>query len=272
MRTLSQKPEHSQIKAPTTGLKILVIDIETQPNVAHVWGLWNQNVSLAQLRTPGRVISFAAKWVDRRGVEFRSDWHDGHEAMVKRAHALMDEADLIVHYNGNSFDMPWLRTEFVQAGLTPPAPHKDIDLCNIVKKTFRFPSNKLAYVTGALGLSGKLSHTGHQMWVDVMEGSPEVKAKAWGLMRRYNRQDVVTTEELFHRLKPWIKTLPNPALYGADGEPEACGCGNTQLQHRGYRYTTVSRYKRYQCFGENGCGAWLSGGRRDRGVDVRRIG
>src|SRR5207342_1581751 len=196
-----------------TGPKVLVIDIETQPNVAHVWGLWKNDVSLAQLRQPGRVISFSAKWVGKRGVEFRSDHHDGHMTMVKRAHALMDEADLIVHYNGNSFDMPWLRTEFVQAGLNPPSPHKDIDLCAVVKKTFRFPSNKLAYVTVALGLSGKLSHTGHQMWVDIMEGDDATRERAWNLMRRYNKRDVVTTEELFHRLKPWIRILPNPALF-----------------------------------------------------------
>jgi len=30
-------------------MQILLLDIETAPNTAHVWGLWNQNVSLNQL-------------------------------------------------------------------------------------------------------------------------------------------------------------------------------------------------------------------------------
>ncbi|HLN75628.1 MAG TPA: ribonuclease H-like domain-containing protein [Nocardioidaceae bacterium] len=252
-----------------TAPKILIIDIETKPNVAHVWGLWKNDVSLTQLRQPGSVIAFAAKWVGKRAVEFRSDYHDGHAVMVERAHELMDEADFVVHYNGTSFDMPWLRTEFVQAGLLPPSPHKDIDLCSIVKKTFRFPSNKLAYVTVALGLSGKLAHTGHQMWVDIMEGDEDTQRKAWNLMRRYNKQDVVTTEELFNRLTPWIRILPNPALFTNDsGVPEACGCGSSDLQKRGFFYTTVSAYQRFRC---NGCGRWLRGAKRERGVALRGV-
>lgn len=245
-------------------MKILVLDIETRPNVVHTWGLFNQNVSLEQLRQPGGVICFAAKWVGHPKVMFYSDYHDGHEAMVRAAWDLMDEADLIVHYNGNNFDMPWLRTEFVQLGLTPPAPHKDVDLCNAVKKTFRFPSNKLAYVTEALGLTGKLSHTGHQMWVDIMEGDEVTARKAWNLMRRYNKQDVVTTEELFTVLRVWLK-LPHPALYNAEGEIDTCECGG-ELQKRGFAYTATRAYQRYVC---KVCGRWMQDTRSAFSVQLK---
>jgi chromosome partitioning protein len=30
-------------------LKVLLLDIETSPNLAHVWGIWQQNVGLSQL-------------------------------------------------------------------------------------------------------------------------------------------------------------------------------------------------------------------------------
>lgn len=248
-------------------MKLLTIDIETSPNVAHVWGLWQQNVSLNQLRESGQVICWAAKWYGKKGVEFRSDFHDGHEAQIQRAWELMSEADALIHFNGNSFDVPWLEAEFVTAGLEPPAPHVNIDLLRVVKKRFRFPSNKLQYVSTRLGLPGKVQHSGHDLWVRCLQGDE----KAWNTMRRYNKQDVVLTEQLFDTLRPWITGLPNPALYGEDGEPEACGCGNTQLQQRGYAYTTVSRYLRYQCVGDNGCGRWLRGGKRDKGVDLRGI-
>ena len=46
-------------------MKTLTLDIETAPQVAHVWGLWQQNVGLPQLLESGYVMCFAAKWEDR---------------------------------------------------------------------------------------------------------------------------------------------------------------------------------------------------------------
>jgi hypothetical protein len=74
-------------------LRLLTLDIETRPNLAHVWALWDQNVGLSQIVEVGSVICFAAKWHGERKVHFASDHHDGHEAMITRAHELMDEAD-----------------------------------------------------------------------------------------------------------------------------------------------------------------------------------
>ena len=38
---------------------------------------------------------------------------------------------------------PWLRTEMAKYGLTPPAPAKEVDLYQVVKRQFRLPSNHL---------------------------------------------------------------------------------------------------------------------------------
>lgn len=65
--------------APLSGPKVLTLDIETSPNLAHVWSLWKQNVSLSQLMQSGQVICFAAKWHDKPKVTFHSDHHDGHD-------------------------------------------------------------------------------------------------------------------------------------------------------------------------------------------------
>jgi len=78
--------------------------------------------------------------------------------MIQAAHDLLSEADAVIHYNGNSFDMPWLHTEFLLAGMPPPEPYKNIDLLLAVRKRFRFVSNKLDYVTQAVGLEGKVHH------------------------------------------------------------------------------------------------------------------
>lgn len=245
--------------------RILTLDIETSPNLAHVWGIWNQNVAINQIMESGEVICFAAKWYGRPAVEFYSTHHDGKQQMLDHAHRLLSEADVVVHYNGRGFDMPLLRGEFVQAGMAPPAPWQDVDLLLVVKRQFRFVSNKLDFVARQLGLGGKVSHTGHQLWVDCMAGDE----RAWRLMRKYNRQDVRLTEQLYERLLPWITDHPSLAVLTGSEVP-VCQCGSTDVQRRGWSHTRQGRYRRYQCQAE-GCGAWFRASRREDGAELRGV-
>lgn len=244
--------------------KILVIDIETSPNLAHVWSLWNQNVGLSQLREASEVMCFAAKWYAEEDVLFFSTFRDGTEDMVYAAHDLLDEADIVVTYNGIKFDIPHLNRTFLEWGLTPPSPYKQVDLYRTVKRQFLFPSNKLDYVSQFLELGEKLKHEGHQLWVDCLSGDED----AWDRMQRYNEQDVLLTEDLYTVLRPWITTHPTVGLYDAEpsDEPSCPTCGSTSLQRRGKAFTSVSTYQRYQC---QSCGKWSRGGQKVTGIDVR---
>lgn len=56
-----------------TEMKILLLDIETSPNVAHVWGLWQQNVGTNQLLEASEVMCWAAKWYGEKDVAFMSN-------------------------------------------------------------------------------------------------------------------------------------------------------------------------------------------------------
>lgn len=245
----------------TDGPKILTLDIETSPALAHVWSLWNNNVSLSQLRQATQVIAFAAKWYGQSKVEFRSDFHDGHEAMVERACALINEADIVVHYNGTKFDMPHLRREFLLASLPPHKPVLEVDLLKVAKGRFRFISNKLDHVSRELGLGGKVSHTGHDLWVRCLAGD----AKAWALMKRYNIGDVRLTEQLYDRLRPWVSNHPHMGLFL--GEENCCNrCGSTDLERRGFHHTPVSSYQQYRC---RECGGWSRGKTAVARVDER---
>lgn len=182
-------------------MRTLILDIETSPNLADVWGLWDQNIGLPQLRESGHLMCFAAKWYGERKVHFYSDHEHGTVPMLQAAWDLIDEADAIVHFNGRAFDMKWFRTEFVRQGWKRPLGYHEIDLCAIVKREFKFPSNKLQYVAGELLGEYKASTGGHQLWVDCLAGDD----KAWARMARYNKQDVVLTERLYDRLRPWCK-------------------------------------------------------------------
>jgi DNA polymerase elongation subunit (family B) len=245
-------------------LKLLTLDLETSPNVGHIWSLWKQNVGLNQLIDSGSVISFAAKWHGTKKVLFFSDHHNGHAVMIQAAHDLLSEADAVIHYNGTSFDMPWLHTEFLLAGLAPPKPYKNIDLLLAVRKRFRFVSNKLDYVTKRLGLEGKVHHEGHTLWVKCMAGDDA----AWSKMRTYNKMDVVQTEKLFDILRPWIAGLPNPALYNESDERACERCGGHEFRKQGFAYTQLGAYQQWQC---NGCKSWSRSAKRHHAVDLRGV-
>jgi hypothetical protein len=242
-------------------VKTLYIDIESSPNVAHVWGLFRQTVSLSQLQESTRMISFAAKWKGSKKVYFYSEFHSGQRAMLTAAHELLSEADVVVTYNGKGYDIPNLNREFVLAKMVPPAPFMHVDLLQTIRRKFRFASTKLAHVTKQLGLNTKVENGGHMLWVRCMAGDP----KAWAIMRRYNRQDVVILEELHDRVLPWTVGQPNSRLMFGDGCPV---CGSEELVKEGFAYTSLGKYQRFHC---RDCGGWSKSSRREDGTTVRAL-
>jgi len=193
----------------------------------------------------------------------------GKRRMIRRVYRLLDKADAVVTYFGNSFDLPVLLKEFVTLGLNPPTPYKKLDLCKTVQTNFRFASSKLDFVCKALGLAGKVRHTGFELWVRCMANDP----KSWRLMERYNRQDVTILEALYDRLKPWITSHPN---HGAFDDRSCCpACGSEAVQRRGVQVAQIMRYPRYSC---TACGHWFRGTkslpaeRPGRNVRPARIG
>jgi DNA polymerase elongation subunit (family B) len=223
-------------------MKLLILDCETAPNIGHVWGLWQQNISLSQLMESGYLLCWAAKWLGEKGVYFNSLQHSSPKVMLSKIHELLDEADAVITYNGERFDIPTLNKEFLLAGMAPPSPYKQIDLLKVVKSRFRFPSNKLEYVCKALGVGQKMKHIGHELWTLCMAGD----RAAWSMMEEYNKNDVVILEEVYFKTLPWIKSHANHGLY--QDEKEVCpNCGSTNHQKRGFAYTLTNKYQRYQC-------------------------
>ncbi len=246
-------------------MKILLLDIETAPNTAHVWGLWDQRIGLNQLLESSYVLCFAAKWYGDDHVTFDKISGKNPIRMLRKVHKLLDLADVVVHYNGTKFDIPTLNKEFVLHGMHPPAPFKQVDLLRVSRSRFKFPSNRLDYVAAALGLGTKHKHEGHEMWIKCMAGDQE----AWKTMELYNRQDVQLLEKVYDRLKPWIKGHANHSLYEA---ARVCpNCASTSITKRGFHYTSTSKYQRYNC---GGCGNWFRSGKSlargpsEKGVNI----
>jgi DNA-directed RNA polymerase subunit RPC12/RpoP len=232
-------------------MKILLLDIETAPNLVHVWGLWQQNVGINQIMASGYTLCFSAKWYGEEKIIFDSVFTSPVKRMLKRVHTLLEEADAVIHYNGTKFDIPTLNKEFILYGMKPPAPYKQIDLLKTARSQFRFPSNKLDYVAQALGLGKKTHGMTHDLWVQCMARDLE----AWKKMETYNRNDVILLEKVYDRMKPWIKGHANHSLY--TGEIVCPNCGSHHLTKRGFAYTNAGKYQRLQC---TDCGAWSKTG------------
>lgn len=226
-----------------------MLDIESAPNVAHVWGIWQQNIGINQIMDSGYILCWSAKWLGSKDILFDSVHTNVPAEMLKNIHKLLDEADAVVHFNGTKFDIPTLNKEFLLYGMTPPSPYKQIDLLRVARNQFKFPSNKLNYITQALGIGHKTEKIGHELWIGCMNH----EEKAWKTMEKYNKNDVVLLEELYKRLKPWIKGHANYNLY-TDAGLVCPNCGSTHHHKRGLYYTNANVYQRYRC---SKCGAWF---------------
>jgi uncharacterized protein YprB with RNaseH-like and TPR domain len=183
-------------------MKTLLLDIETTPMQVYTWGLWDQNISIDQIIKSTEMLCFGARWLGSKKVIFKSVHHDGKENMLKELHQLMDEADLLVGWNSAAFDHKHINREFLENGIAPPSPTKDLDLMTITKANFLFPSNKLDYVAQKLGVGAKVKHSGFKLWLRCMEGD----SKAWTEMKKYQIQDVNLLVELYDVLLPWFVT------------------------------------------------------------------
>lgn len=247
-------------------MRILAWDIELTPLNLWSWSLYPDYIPIQMLRERQHMLCFGARWVGSKNVIFKSTYHDGEEDMLQTIHGLLDEADATISWNGAGFDSKHARREFFEAGMQPPSPWKEIDLMRVAKSQFKFPSNKLDYVAQDLGVGKKTQHTGFQLWLDCMgENGEEAQAKAWPLMKRYQKQDVNLLVDLYELFLPWITTHPNVALY-ADVPTGCKNCGGVNLQRRGYALTGAQKYQRYQC---SDCGTWQRGNKSVGTTEMR---
>lgn len=230
--------------------KILYLDIEWKPATAYVWKMWDENISPDQLIDDGGLLCFCAHWEGSKEFMFFSEWEHGHDHMAAQALDLLEDADAVITYNGDKYDLPKLRGAMVLAGLSPPPPPTSIDLIKWVKK-FGFVMNRLAYIGPLLNVGKKMKHEGFTLWRSVLEGD----VKAQRRMTRYCTQDVKLLVTLYKRILPFI--FDHPRL--GDGK-EACGaCGSDHTQHRGFRRTKFYKIQRLQC---QECGSWSTGTRK----------
>lgn len=244
--------------------RYLLYDIESAPNLAYVWGKWDQDV--VAFEREWFVLCFAYQWLDE-GVTrvvalpdfkraYRKDPYNDYHVLAE-LHKLFNEADAVIGHNSQRFDNRKVNARWLYHGFDPPSPFRSVDTCQIAKRQFGFTSNKLGELCEHLGIGAKEDTHGFQTWLGCMMGDQE----SWDRMTKYNIQDVELLRELFLRLRPWADGLPNMALL--TGELDNCPrCGSTDLTRQGYKYNRTSTMQQYRC---GSCGGWCSSRLSERG-------
>lgn len=248
----SPKPFKEEIN---TSAKVLILDIETAPIRAFVWGIWNQNIGTNQIQSDWFCLTWAAKWLFEDKVysakltpaEVKKQ---DDKRIIKGIWEMVNQADIVIAHNGEKFDMPKLNSRFIINGFHPPLPYQQIDTLKHIRRQFGFTSNKLDYVNKLLNLERKTDTGGFELWERCMQGD----AEALKLMEQYNVNDVRILEETYLHIRPWIKPHPNMGLFILDETQSRCpSCGSDMLEESGKHYhTTANIFIACRC---GNCGA-----------------
>lgn len=238
-------------------LKAVYWDIETVQNLVAVFSLDNKNwidpsaivqesyIVCACWNVEGEDKIHSVSVLDDP-KRYAKNPHDDYH-VVKTLHEVMQDTDLIIHHNGNSFDKPWLDTRILYHGLSPLPPTQAVDTYRVAKSRFRFNSNKLDYIARQLKI-GKKKSTTPGLWMRVLRGD----VAAIKEMVAYNKVDVSILKGVFKKLQPYVANHINRELFGHVGCPR---CGSKKVQSRGTYYAQTRTYRRFQCQGE--CKGWF---------------
>lgn len=231
--------------------KQLVLDIETKPIEAYVFGLRDQNIGINQINKDWTIISWAAKWLGKDEVyyeDLRGQRDLNNDKKIMRGiWKLMDQADIVIGQNAASFDIKRLNARFLINGMIPPSTFQVADTLKIARKHFGFTSHKLEYMSKALALKHqKMKHgmfPGFDLWRECLLGNK----MAWRELEDYNKADVLATEELYLTIRPWAKT-PNLNALRDPLDQKECECANPKVSKNGQHAIGGAIYQRYRCW------------------------
>lgn len=237
--------------------RILLLDIETSPNLGYVWGKYEQDV--IEFKDEWIMLSFSVKWLgDKKTEVYGLPDFTGYsknklcdKKLVSKLWEFLDEADVVIAHNGDAFDIKKSNSRFLFHMIDPPTPYKTIDTLKVARKHFKFNSNKLGDLGKTLGVGRKAETGGFTTWLACMNGD----MKAWAKMKKYNKQDVVLLEDVYMKLRKWMGNHPNMNII--NGTTDNCPiCGSDKMQKRGFSITKNGGKQRFQC---QSCAGWSHG-------------
>lgn len=231
------------------GPKIATVDIETLPLQVYNWSLFQEPRALDRVVQDWAIFSAAAKWYGKPKIDYRdtreqSSPHDDYHLLLWLRN-ILHEADIVVGQNVHKFDLRKIRARMVKQGIPPFSEPAVIDTMLMAKEVGAFTSNKLEYL-GTLTDERKSKHLkypGFALWLGILNN----EKAAWEEAKKYNKQDVKSTEKLYLALRPWVRRHPNFAQYYDDDVMRCPRCGSDALSADGIVHRGVSTYQVYRC-------------------------
>lgn len=238
--------------------KCLVLDIENFPMEAYVWERRDVNIGLDMLKQDWSIAAWSAKWLGKAGVEYYDTRKLSERTILIRLRDLLDEADIVITQNGQTFDCRKINARLIFYGILPPSPYRHLDTYRIAKRIASFTSFSLEYLADKLCTKyKKFKHSkfpGISLWKECLKGN----IKAWDEMKRYNIRDTLTTEELYLKLQAWVPdTMPKPysAPIPAPLHCDTCNYKGVMTKWGCYR-TNHGMWARFSC---PACGTFRKG-------------
>jgi uncharacterized protein YprB with RNaseH-like and TPR domain len=114
---------------------------------------------------------------------------------------------LVLHYGTDfKFDLPFLRTRAVFWGLDFPE-HKFLyasDTHTILKKKFKFHSNRLEAVCDFFNIPAKGHKLNSKIWLDMITGNRKRMRAAIDYILTHNVEDVLSLEALWKKINAYV--------------------------------------------------------------------
>lgn len=259
-RREKNRREENRIEKKNDNVRIAVFDIENSPLQVFAFQLWDVNISPDQIISDTFLFSWSAKLLNEPKIygqvltsEEAKNKDD--ERIVKGIWEFLNECHILIGHNIKSFDLAKLNVRFLYHELPPLSNSQIIDTLQIARANFAFSSNKLGYINKQLNIKQKIENEGFNLWRKCFEGQPD----ALQTMFEYNKGDVVSTEDLYYKIRPFVKNHPNLALYNEIDEMQCPNCGSLDLADNGWYYTSTGKYQSLRC---GNCGA-ISRKRKD---------
>ena len=259
---MSLLDELGALKERTKNVRILTIDVERQRGkwLIEQWDPYLPKFARMEtmIQRP-RIMCFAAKWFGEDEIIFADERGrngkgvGGSLSMVKQMWKLLNEADVVITFNGDKADIPWMYEEFKHARINMrPMPFKSLDLYKQSKAARNLPYRSLRYWGREFGANQKLEHEGPDLWRLCEAGDPD----GWAQMRAYNEQDVRVTEDMWLDELPWLDGRVHMGMLISDGQSMRCpNCGSDDLASQEKPARAYTReYQAYRC---NECGSPL---------------
>ena len=235
-----------------------MLDIETLPMMTATFSLYPESIQHNNIIQDWSIICACWKYLDKPTI-YSTSILDDIEAfkldvsndliVVHKLREILQDVDIIIGHNVKAFDIKKFNARLIYWQMEPlPSGIIMLDTLREIKKVASFSSNRLDYLGKVLTGEGKIE-TEKGLWIRVLKGDKQAVKD----MVTYCKGDVQKLEDVYLKIRPYIKHPHIGVLHGEDRNHSCPKCGSTELSISKTRFTAAGVKKlQKQCKSCNG--------------------